>query len=171
MCIRDSGERGRGDAPVEPRVRSLELCERNLERGASARLGALATRGELRGAARLVELIDLEHVKDHKLPKLENVEPEDDVDSEDDVEYFIDPEDPEDREFVLREKLANLLKPLAAHNPDKAIKAVWRKRAQQAASEITTYLGAQNHHGVSIRKLEKLYGKLSTSSTEPGLKK
>ena len=87
---------------------------------------------------------DLEHVKDHKLPKLENVEPEDDVDSEDDVEpeddveYFIDPEDPEDREFVLREKLANLLKPLAAHKSDNLITAPWRKRAQRAASEITT---------------------------------
>ena len=33
----------------------------------------------------------------------------------------------------------------------------------EAASEITTYLGAQNHHGVSLKKLEKWYGKLRTS--------
>lgn len=30
------------------------------------------------------------------------------------------------------------------------------------ASELTTYLGAQNHHGMSIKKLEKLYGKLES---------
>ena len=34
----------------------------------------------------------------------------------------------------------------------------------ESASEITSYLGAQNHHGVPLKKLEKWYGKLKTNA-------
>ena len=33
-----------------------------------------------------------------------------------------------------------------------------------ASSEVTSYLGCKNHHGTSLKKLEKWYGKLSKPS-------